>query len=80
MEPVCIVIYRSELNTSAFEFNNVTVELVRGKSSTEVQSMQLHKLLDINEEKNPNETKYKVRKTCFMKYENVQFKHFFFLI
>lgn len=37
------------------------VEMVIGKSPTQVQSMQLHKLLDINEEKNPNGTKYEVR-------------------
>lgn len=36
------------------------VELDVGKSPTQVQSMQLHKLLDINEEKKPNETKYEV--------------------
>lgn len=37
------------------------VEMVIGKSPTQVQSMQLHKLLDINEEKKPNETNYEVR-------------------
>lgn len=36
------------------------VEQVTGKSSTQVQSMQLHKLLDINEEEKLNETKYEV--------------------
>lgn len=36
------------------------VELMVGKSSTQVQSMELHKLLDINEEKKPNEAKYEV--------------------
>lgn len=32
--------------------------------------MQLHKLLDINEEKKPNETKYEVKKT--LKYIKIQ--------
>lgn len=45
---------------STFEFDSVMVELVLGKSTTQVQSMQLHKLLDINEEEKPNETKYEV--------------------
>jgi hypothetical protein len=49
------------VNESSFEFNNVIVELVIGKSTTQVQSIQLHKLLDINEEKKPNETKYEVK-------------------
>lgn len=44
-----------------FELNNITVELVKVKSPSEVQSLQLHKLLDINEDKKPNETKYEVR-------------------
>lgn len=48
------------MNESAFEFNNVMVEQITGKSSTQVQSMQLHKLLDINEEDKQNETKYEV--------------------
>lgn len=66
MELVCRVIYRSGLNTSTFEFNNVMVELVMGKSLTQVQSMQLHKLLDINEEKKPNEIKYEVWNTYIL--------------
>lgn len=45
----------------------MTVENVLNKS-TQVQSMQLHKLLDINEDKKPNETKYEV--------EIVEFKYF----
>lgn len=48
-----------------FEFKNLMVEMVLNKS-TQVQSMQLHKLLDINDEKKPNETKYEVR--IFMGY------------
>lgn len=36
------------------------VDQVTGKSSTQVQSMQLHKLLDLNEEEKFNETKYEV--------------------
>jgi len=36
--------------------------MVLGKPPTQVQSIQLHKLLDINEEKKPNETKYEVKK------------------
>ncbi|XP_060879763.1 copper-transporting ATPase 1 isoform X1 [Metopolophium dirhodum] len=51
---------RSGTNESSFEFNNIIVELVLGKPPTQVQSIQLHKLLDINEEKKPNETKYEV--------------------
>jgi len=54
--------YRSGTNESSFEFNNIIVELVLGKPPTQVQSIQLHKLLDINEEKKPNETKYEVKK------------------
>jgi hypothetical protein len=42
-----------------FDFKNIIVETVMNKS-TQVQSMQLHKLLDINEEKKANETKYEV--------------------
>lgn len=48
------------MNESTFEFNNVMVEQVTGKSSTQVQSMQLHKLLDISDEEKLNETKYEV--------------------
>lgn len=44
-----------------YEFDSVMVELVLGKSPTQVQSMQLHKLLDINEDEKPNETKYEVK-------------------
>lgn len=56
------VFYRNGSNASTFDFNNITVEMVIGKSPTQVQSMQLHKLLDINEERKPNETKYEVTK------------------
>lgn len=51
--------YRNESNTSLYNFKNIIVETVMNKS-TQVQSMQLHKLLDINEEKKANETKYEV--------------------
>lgn len=61
MKFICIIFYRSGSNVSAFEFNNVIIEIVVGKSPTQVQSMQLHKLLDINEDKKPNETTYEVR-------------------
>ncbi|XP_025416212.1 copper-transporting ATPase 1 isoform X2 [Sipha flava] len=50
---------KSGSNTSMFDFKNIIVETVMNKS-TQVQSMQLHKLLDINEEKKANETKYEV--------------------
>lgn len=60
-------------NLSTFEFNNVIVELDVGQSPTQIQSMQLHKLLDINEEKKPNETKYEV--SMMLKYILVDF-HF----
>lgn len=49
------------MNASTFEFNNVMIEQVTEKTSTQVQSMQLHKLLDINDEEKLNETKYEVR-------------------
>lgn len=44
------------------------VELDIGKSPTQVQSMQLHKLLDLNEDKKPNDMSYEVRMTkiCYL--------------
>lgn len=39
------------------------IELDIGKSPTQVQSMQLHKLLDLNEDKKPNDMSFEVRMT-----------------
>jgi len=52
--------HRSGSSTSAFEFNNITVEQNIIKSLTEIQSIQLHKLLDINDENKSSDTKYEV--------------------
>lgn len=46
------------------------VELDVGKSPTEVQSMQLHKLLDINEEEKLNDTKYEVKLQIYLQLEH----------
>lgn len=53
--------YRSGSNASVFEYNNIIVELAKEKSSNDISSIQLHKLLDLNDDNKPNETKYEVR-------------------
>lgn len=55
------ILYRTRSSAIPFEFNNVMVELDVGNSPTQLQSMQLHKLLDINDEVKPNDTRYEVR-------------------
>ncbi|XP_050534333.1 copper-transporting ATPase 1 isoform X2 [Daktulosphaira vitifoliae] len=52
--------YMSGFNQSVFEYNNIKVEIEEGKPGTEVQSIHLHKLLDLNEDIKQNEIEYEV--------------------